>query len=81
MISDLLDSWINANQLFKLSLTPSMFLFLEHKYLSDMQGPISMHNKGNTTKHAKIMIRLKINVCSIKILHSGEVILIQEQTT
>lgn len=56
-----------------------MFLFLEHKYLSDMQGPISMHNKGNTTKHAKIMIRLKINVCSIKIVHSGEVI--QEQTT
>lgn len=41
-----------------------MFLFPEYKYLSDMQGPISMHNKGIifTTGHAKIMIRLKINV-------------------
>lgn len=42
----ILDSWINVNQLFTLSLTRSVFSFTEYKYLPHLQGSISLHNEG-----------------------------------
>lgn len=45
-----------------------MFSFPEYKYLPDLQGSISLHNKGiKGHMHAKIMILSKINVLSVKL--------------
>lgn len=49
----ILDSWINVNQLFKLSLTRSVFSFTEYKYLPHLQGSISLHNEGTQNLYLK----------------------------